>query len=150
MSSSRPIGCRPTKSASVSSSCGGHAVRRAKRKVATASTQPATPHANHAARTPTPAVPVVLSGVVATCVTTRRYPRNTLLVSLGADLRIPLPKRARVRDLPADGRPSAREVRGLRRRPGRARALPRGRPLQGLGVLLDRLRPLAQARRRQG
>src|SRR5918994_7711375 len=150
MSSSLPSGCLATNSASVSSSCGGHAVRRVERKVATARTQPPTPHPNHAARIPTRAVPAVRSGVVATSVTTRRYPRNTLLVSPGADLRIPLPARARVRSLPADGRPTAREMRSLRRGACRARSLSRRGPLQGLWFLLDRLRPLSEARRRQG
>src|SRR5687768_16310449 len=150
MSSSLSTGCLATNSASVSSSCGGHAVRRVTRKAATATTQPATPQPNQASRIPTRVVPAVRSGVVATSVTTRRYPRNTLLVSPGADLRIPLPERACVRSLPADGRPTAREVRGLRRGAGRACSLPRRGPLQGLGVLLDRLRPLAQAWRRQG
>src|SRR4029453_4969111 len=149
MSSSRPSDCRPTKSASVSSSCGGHAVSRAKRKVPTATTHAATPQPNHAS-----AIPIlggaVVSEVVATCATPRRYPRKALLMSLDADLRIPLPQRARVRGLPADGRSAAGEVRGVRREPGAARAPSGRRALQGLWLLLDRLRALAQARGVEG
>ena len=43
---SPPSDLRPTKSASVSSSCGGQAVSRASRKTATADVQPVTPSQN--------------------------------------------------------------------------------------------------------
>ena len=60
-----------------------------------------------------------------------------------ADLRIPLPERARVRDVPADVRSARRNVCDVRCRSGREAPLPGRRALQGVGLLLDRLR-LAQ------
>src|SRR5579864_1725011 len=63
-----------------------------------------------------------------------------LALSLRADLRVPLPQRSHVRALPVDDGARAREVRRLRRRAGRARPLSRRDPLQGIGLLLDRLR----------
>ena len=57
-----------------------------------------------------------------------------------ADLRVPVPERPHVRALPEDVRRSRRDVRDVRRRPGREAALPGGSPLQGVGLLLDRLR----------
>ncbi len=58
-----------------------------------------------------------------------------------ADLRVPLPERAHVRGLPEDVRPARRGLRDLRRGSRREDPLPRRRALQGIGVLLDRLRP---------
>ena len=58
-----------------------------------------------------------------------------------ADLRVQVPERAPARGVPRHERAGAREMRGVRRLPARARP-PSGRgPLQGLGLLLDRLRP---------
>ena len=58
-----------------------------------------------------------------------------------ADLRVPLPERAPVRALPAHGRSASEGVRGLRRGPAGARVPPGSGLLQGIGLLLDRLRP---------
>ena len=57
-----------------------------------------------------------------------------------ADLRVPLSRRAYLRGLPADGGRADREVRSVRQEPRREGALPGLGPLQGLRLLLDRLR----------
>src|SRR5579864_1829 len=62
-----------------------------------------------------------------------------LALALRADLRVPLPQRSHLRALPVDDGAGAREVRRLRRRAGRARPLSGGDPLQGIGLLFDRL-----------
>ncbi len=61
-----------------------------------------------------------------------------------AVLRVQVPERAPARGVPRHERAGPSEVRGLRRLAARARALPGRRPLQGLGLLLDRLRPRRQ------
>ena len=58
-----------------------------------------------------------------------------------ADLRVQVPERAPVRGVPRHDRAGPSEVRGLRRLAARARAASGRGPLQGLGLLLDRLRP---------
>ena len=66
---------------------------------------------------------------------------DPLLALPDADVRLSLPERARVRGRPSHGRSAARTLRGLRGRPARARLPPGAGLLQGLGLLLDRLRP---------
>src|SRR6185436_3310125 len=56
-----------------------------------------------------------------------------------ADLRIPLQQRSYLRGHPADGRSTGHYLRGLRSA-GRAGVPPGGGPLQGEGLLHDRLR----------
>ena len=69
-----------------------------------------------------------------------------------ADLRVPLPEGAPLRALPVDERACSGELRRVRRRAGRAGAVPDRDPLQGLGLLHDRLRQgesREEGRRRQ-
>src|SRR4051794_23726388 len=76
----------------------------------------------------------------------RRYLPGALRWGIGslafphAYLRVPLSEGTHVRALPVDDCARAREVRRLRCEPGRDRALSGGGPLQGVGLLLDRLR----------
>src|SRR5581483_9308775 len=58
-----------------------------------------------------------------------------------AHLRVPLSERTRLRAVPADERPASGGLRGLRRVAGDEGAPSRARLLQGLGLLLDGLRP---------
>ena len=67
-----------------------------------------------------------------------------------AHLRIPLPERAHVRGLPADVRRTRGGVHGVRREPGGEAPVSGCRPLQGLGLLLDGLRPQGAESRREG
>ena len=64
-----------------------------------------------------------------------------------ADLRVPLRERPHLRGVPVDVRRPGDRLRGVRRA-GRARLPPGGRPLQGLGLLHDRLRE--EGRRHDG
>ncbi len=67
---------------------------------------------------------------------TRCYPSAS-----HADLRVQVSERAPARGVPRHERAGTDEVRRVRRRAARACASSRRRPLQGLGLLLDRLRP---------
>src|ERR1700750_3248675 len=72
---------------------------------------------------------------VAACGSRRRWYR----LALRADLRVPLPERAHLRALPVHDRARPGAVGRVRRLAARARPLSRRDPLQGLGLLLDRL-----------
>src|SRR5579862_5833402 len=61
-------------------------------------------------------------------------------LALRADLRVPLPEWAHVRALPVDDCAGARAVRRVRCFAARDRSVSGRDPLQGLGLLLDRLR----------
>src|SRR5690348_15514665 len=67
---------------------------------------------------------------------TRWYP-----CASDADLRVQVPERASARGVPRHERARTDELRGLRRGAARARPASGRRALQGLGLLLDRLRP---------
>src|SRR5262245_10059531 len=127
---------RPTKSASVSSSCGGQAVSRKARNAVTAAVHAATTGTNR--RSADVSRTAVAAPSCATApATTAAYPGS---LRADADLRVPLPERPPVRGVPADGRPAAGGVRGLQRRAAGEGAPSRPDLLQGQGLLLDRLR----------
>src|SRR4029079_4411401 len=136
---------RPTKSASVSSSCGGHAISWCSRNAAAAPVTPATPSQSQCSATQSraegraAAADAVSTRASIPCVIGVRPPSLVDWPS-EADLRISLSERAHVRGLPADERSPRERVRDVRRRAGREGAVPRGGPLQGLGLLCDRLR----------
>src|SRR5262249_5274733 len=74
--------------------------------------------------------------------TRAKGPRMTLLALIGrADLRVPVSEWASFRGIPPDQRSGPRGLRGLRRIAADQGAPPGADPLQGVGVLLDRLRP---------
>ena len=108
------------------------------------------PTPNHASANSDPGGARRALGVVATCVTTRRYPRKHA-ASLAGCRSTNTVARTGTCSRSSSGWTTLRlrRARSAARRRSSA-CSSRRRPLQGLGVLLDRLRALAQARRRQG
>ena len=144
---SSPNDSRPTKSASVSSSCGGQRLLSQTRVSVSATEMRATP-----AQTSRPSSTRARARSNRTVRGRRARSRALSFAPVQADhgasfsgsrahVRIQVSERARLRSLQAHRRSSPGGVRCVRRFAGRDGSVPRAGALSRIGVLLDRLRP---------